>query len=497
MPPIVDLIAALALLPLFPEVLGQESNLRGATELAQTARVLVFDAGSSGTRIHVFDFLPGEAGALVPKMDLAVSHRQTKKIKPGLSHFAEKSDLDGCRKSIGELIEFANQIVPETQRSSVPALLKATAGLRAVKPPEKATAILDVVRDTLSKSGYLFKPEWADIIQGKEEAGLAWVAANYLQGSFNGHSSGANSLGVIEMGGGSTQVTFEVHRDELPRIAGTDHFTFKTLTGQEYFLYAHSYLGFGQDYAQAKCAHSMKEELEDDPCYPVGYVRQAMGDNTKIIKGTGDAQACQDMIKMHLFNHSAGTAPGRYPLELPVRGNMVATENFFYVRHGLRLPLDGDISAMKEAADKWCGTRITFSEAETARMRDGRTHPFKEKNCFALSYQAALMDALKASHRPGVKVQIARQINGADIDWAMGAALMHFINSGLGGAGENPVSLTMRIGLVILSLLGLLGVIRIFVAPRCLAFKQAQHAGSQIVATTIGARAAAKAKPAE
>merc|ERR1711964_581223 len=92
-----------------------------------------------------------------------------------------------------------------------PALLKATAGLRAVQHVEKAEAILQRVRETLAKSGYRFEMSWADIIKGKEEAGLAWVAANYLQGNFVAPSSSASSLGIIEMGGGSTQVTFEVN----------------------------------------------------------------------------------------------------------------------------------------------------------------------------------------------------------------------------------------------------------------------------------------------
>jgi Golgi nucleoside diphosphatase len=159
----------------------------------------------------------------VPKIDLAVRDRQTKKIKPGLSSFAEKDDLLGAQQNIEQLLLFANEWVPADRRATTPALLKATAGLRAVKPAEKADAVLDRVRETLKKSEYLFKEEWADIIKGKEEAGLAWVAANYLQGSFEVPSAAAkallpSSLGIIEMGGGSTQVCFESDAKEITSI---------------------------------------------------------------------------------------------------------------------------------------------------------------------------------------------------------------------------------------------------------------------------------------
>merc|ERR1740130_2037086 len=137
------LLAVLAFLPSSAHVWGQESSaLRGA----QPQQVLVFDAGSSGTRIHIFNLLPGAKESLVPRIDLTVRDAQTKKINPGLSSFAENNDFAGCAKNIEQLMEFASQFVPAARRVSTPALLKATAGLRSVKPADKAEAILQRVR---------------------------------------------------------------------------------------------------------------------------------------------------------------------------------------------------------------------------------------------------------------------------------------------------------------------------------------------------------------
>lgn len=498
MPLILGIVAFFAFSPSFAQVRGHERRLRGAkeTDFVKPSHVLVFDAGSSGTRIHVFNIVPGKASDLVPRIDLAVRDRQTKKIKPGLSQFAEKEDLAGTQKNIEQLLEFADQFVPEAERSSTPALLKATAGLRAVKPAENALAVLNVVKETLAKSGFLFQPEWADIIKGKEEAGLAWVAANYLQGSFSRDATGVNSLGVIEMGGGSTQVTFEVDSEEASRVASDDSFTFTTLNGQSYHLYAHSYLGYGMDYAQSRLRTAMQGETVEDPCYPEGYLRQAADDASSVIKGTGNAEACQHLIRTHLFGNRSETGPGRYKGELQLRGHLVATENFFYVRDNLKLPLDGAVHVMKEAAEKGC-QRIAPSADEEAAMQGGTADVSKPNGCFGLSYQVALLDALQVTYRPGVHVEIARQIKGGDIDWALGAALMHFIDRGMGETGEDPVSLPMRIALVIMSLLGMLGFIRFFVAPRCTTLKQVQHAGSQIVANTFGAKSYIRAAAAE
>lgn len=48
------------------------------------------------------------------------------------------------------------------------------------------------------------------------------------------------------------QVSFQIEAQEVPKVAESDTFEFRTALGKTYHLYAHSYLGFGQDYAQDK-----------------------------------------------------------------------------------------------------------------------------------------------------------------------------------------------------------------------------------------------------
>ncbi|CAJ1428114.1 unnamed protein product [Effrenium voratum] len=397
-------------------------NLRGTGALEQ---ILVFDAGSSGTRIHVFNMqmIPGTH---VPRrVDLSVRDDQTFKVKPGLSEFAKKEDLKGCEENIQSLVAFANKFVEESRRKDTPVLLKATAGLRAV-PAEQADAVLNTVRSTLSASGYKFQEDWVDIIKGKEEAGLAWIAANYLQGTFQ---AGGASLGVIEMGGGSTQVSFELQPGEKDNAADNDYFEFRTAMGQVYSLYAHSYLGFGQDYAQSKLQDCMSDEARSDPCYPRGYSRvNRLGAR---LDGQGDAPTCETNIQSLLFKED--TAPGRYAHELRPRGSMIATENFFYVRKDLNLQAEGVCPSEAEAREA-CGKDLAGGTSE--------------RGCFALSYQRAFLSALQALDQ-GTQVQVKRKINGGDIDWALGAALAHLLQTRSGG-WSTPLTLTLLAALALM-----------------------------------------------
>jgi apyrase len=136
----------------------------------------VLDAGSTGTRVHVFSY------AVDPRSSYATLQLPEPKLKvePGLSSYA--ADAAGAGASLQPLLEFAGQHVPAQQQAQTPVYLMATAGLRLL-PSTAADAILNQCRGKLLASSFLFKPEWASIISGTSEGLYAWVAANYAAGN--------------------------------------------------------------------------------------------------------------------------------------------------------------------------------------------------------------------------------------------------------------------------------------------------------------------------
>lgn len=394
-------------------------------------QVVVFDAGSSGTRVHVFNVLPLASGQSVPVFDLSVRDAQTLKVKPGLSTFGSRNDLAGVEESFKKLLEFVRRFVLESRRAVTPVLMKATAGLRALPAPQ-SDAVLERIRIVLAQSGFQFQPDWANIIKGKEEAGLAWVAANFLGGTFaDKDRSQAKSIGIIEMGGGSTQVVFQV--DSSEQVSHDDKFVFTTARGTQYHLYAHSYLGFGQDYAQSALRQKMPPPKDSDPCYPVGYVRQANGVFVQgklkwLVRGTGDDVKCKNNIQATLFERSK-EAPGHYSGERPLRGRILATQNFFYLRERLKLPIDANKSAVENAARTACTRPIKPPAKQLSEMESGSADANDPNYCFGFSYQSVLLQALQVGSTPGIEMEITNTINGGDADWALGAALVHSLRN--------------------------------------------------------------------
>jgi len=141
-----------------------------------------------------------------------------------------------------------------------------------------------------------------------------------------------------------------------------------------------------------------------------------MKDLQWFVRGSGNGSECKSHIEASLFNTSK-EAPGRYPGERPLRGKLLATENFFYLRQNLKLPLLADSEAVADAARTVCGKQVQPTDANVLNY------------CFGLSYQSALLQTLRAAAVPGLQVEIASTISGIAADWALGAALVHTLQS--------------------------------------------------------------------
>lgn len=94
--------------------------------------------------------------------------------------------------------------VPEAARYKTPINLKATAGLRLLRP-EQSDALLLAVENMLRSYPFLYDPEDAvEIMGGLDEGKFAWVTVNYLLNVMGGDAT--QTCVVLDLGGGSTQV---------------------------------------------------------------------------------------------------------------------------------------------------------------------------------------------------------------------------------------------------------------------------------------------------
>jgi Golgi apyrase len=285
---------------------------------------VILDAGSSGTRVHIYKWL--NSAKAIEKADSAKLHslpvlktdkKWTLKIKPGVSTFGDRP-TDVGREHLQELLDHALTVVPPDQVEDTPLFLMATAGVRLLQPVKQSALLREICLYAQQHTKFSL-PDCGlhiQVIPGETEGLYGWIAANYLLGGFDtpqkhNHGKGHHTYGFLDMGGASAQIAFapnateaEKHADDLKLLR------MRTLNGNpsEYKVFTATWLGFGvnqarERYVQALMDESLTHDAKEllDPCLPSGLKTTLKGveveagtnvGNEPILLGTGLFDEC-------------------------------------------------------------------------------------------------------------------------------------------------------------------------------------------------------------
>ncbi|KAK4051700.1 Guanosine-diphosphatase [Microbotryomycetes sp. JL221] len=208
-----------------------------------TTYALMIDAGSTGSRMHVYTFSHCDPtpGAL-PKLE----NEGFFTTKPGLSSYARKPKE--AAESLRSLMEAAVDGVPESERSCTPIAVKATAGLRLLGDKESKDILREVEKWLNDEWPFKVIKDGVVIMDGKDEGVYAWITINSLLGLIGPEDADpSGTAAVMDLGGASTQIVFEPTFDPKSpaKLAPGDHVYDLDFAGKDHVLYQHSHLGYG------------------------------------------------------------------------------------------------------------------------------------------------------------------------------------------------------------------------------------------------------------
>jgi Golgi nucleoside diphosphatase len=263
-----------------------------------TVHGLMIDAGSTGSRMHVYEWEP-RILENEEDIQLAVSGeklsfpgtetRWTERLRPGLASFGNLPDGElelAVADYLQPLLDFAKTVLHAKEDSfdEFPIFLRATAGMRILNPTDRGR-VIHAVRELFSDKTYCpfaFVDEQARVLSGEEEAIFDWAGVNFLMGDLVEESQGAGTvenprltIGALDLGGGSAQIGFYEPNEDI--MSGL----FKLQIGQakHWNVYTHSFLYYGMNEAkdrfQARLASgkSSEERVVEgiyNPCLPGG-----------------------------------------------------------------------------------------------------------------------------------------------------------------------------------------------------------------------------------
>jgi len=347
--------------------------------------VIFVDAGSSGSRLHVFQY---EKNQPIP----VIKDIFSESTKPGLSSFVDHEEDAGVSLKI--LLNDATQALRNVGADlhSVSVNVLATAGMRLLVEEKQKTIYANVIQ--YIKNNYEFSIGDIKTIDGQMEALYGWLDVNYLLENFQNHQP---TVGSIDMGGASTQIAFATNDKRAQ-----DDVISVTLNDQNYKVFTKSFLGLGLEQA----GEAMKLNPAAANCFPqyFNFSKSGMGDF--------NMASCSAIYADIIGNQQVTEKI------MPVQDqSFIAYSGIYFTYNFFNTEKTPDQASLEASIQNVCYKTWQQLQDEYPRLSE----KFLSTYCANGVYENQLI--YKTYKIRGSQLMVANQINQTDIDWTLGAAL--------------------------------------------------------------------------
>eukprot|EP00074_Homo_sapiens_P023150 NP_001309314.1 ectonucleoside triphosphate diphosphohydrolase 6 isoform 7 [Homo sapiens] len=324
---------------------------------------IMFDAGSTGTRVHVFQF------TRPPRETPTLTHETFKALKPGLSAYADD---------------------------------------------------VEKVKEVFKASPFLVGDDCVSIMNGTDEGVSAWITINFLTGSLK--TPGGSSVGMLDLGGGSTQIAF------LPRVEGTlqasppGYLTALRMFNRTYKLYSYSYLGLGLMSARLAILGGVEGQPAKDgkelvsPCLSPSF--KGEWEHAEVTYRVSGQKAAASLHELCAARVSEVLQNRVHRTEEVKHVDFYAFSYYYDLAAGVGL-IDAEKGGSLVVGDFEIAAKYVCRTLET----QPQSSPF---SCMDLTYVSLLLQEFGFPRSKVLK--LTRKIDNVETSWALGA-IFHYIDS--------------------------------------------------------------------
>uniref|UniRef100_A0A8C1T2T6 nucleoside-triphosphate phosphatase n=1 Tax=Cyprinus carpio TaxID=7962 RepID=A0A8C1T2T6_CYPCA len=434
---------------------------------------LVVDCGSSGSRVFVYTW-PRHNGNPHELLDIKQMRDKNRKpvvmkIKPGISEYA--STPDKASDYISPLLSFAAQHIPKNKHQETPLYILCTAGMRVLPESQQEALLEDLRTDIPVNFNFLFSDSHVEVISGKQEGVYAWIGINFVLGRFNHVEDEHEAVvevqvpgsdqqetlvrkrtaGVLDMGGVSTQIAYEVPKTE--EIAKNLLAEFNLgcdahRTEHVYRVYVSTFLGFGGNAARQRYEENListtqirnkllgqhQGESADspilDPCLPADLQDEVGPQEQRVhLRGTGDFDRCRLLLQPFL-NHTNDTNTSLNGVYQPpidfTNSQFYGFSEFYYCTEDvLRMGGDYNSSKYSNTAKSYCATQWkTLKERFDRGLYASHADQHRLKyQCFKSAWMYEVLHSGFAFPAAYENLRTALLVYDKEVQWTLGAIL--------------------------------------------------------------------------
>ncbi|KAI3383763.1 hypothetical protein SNEBB_002923 [Seison nebaliae] len=246
---------------------------------------LVFDAGSSKTRIYLYQWLKEDTNEKlidnIENLKIITEIDNCKATKKGIANYVDEDHLEEAIDGIKDCLKKLEKSIPNEKISSTYIMFAATAGMRLLLTSnrERAEIILMRLRQFFKGSPYRYiSSDQVKILTGDDEAFYGWLATNYYLQSLTKKNS-SKLVGFLDLGGASTQISYPLP-ESYDNEKGINRIN---MLRNNFKLYLYSYLCYGANEAYyryldelLKLPENVESEIINDYCTFRDYPKQSI-----------------------------------------------------------------------------------------------------------------------------------------------------------------------------------------------------------------------------
>jgi len=350
---------------------------------------IIVDAGSSGTRLHLFKYENKEPLPVIQDI-------LTESNEIPISSYNSRPTL--VLESIADLV---NKAVTKLQSdhvdlSSVSFDFYGTAGMRLLARDEAENVYKNI--NTYLRAHFPFQFQHINTLNDTMEGVYGWLDVNYLGHRFDNNAD--QPMGIIDLGGASVEIAFATTQHAAPENVVTI-----TINNKKYKIFSKNFLSLGQDEARS----TINNDEIANTCYPLNFKIKLHNQDEM---GNYQFATCRSLYGELLKKYQVlEQIPSHNDIPFVAYSGAHYTLSFFDVGNRATQPVV-DSHIQTECAKPW--EQLKHDHAQTPEK-------YASIYCANGAYLSELLfNVLQLKEG---ELSVSNQINQQKIDWTLGALL--------------------------------------------------------------------------